>query len=467
MDQRRLETSLSGLQRLEDPSAARAREFVEAAIQHSDDRGFRWTEQMCYCLRESLECIPPLFGQEKATNPIGVSARRFADAVSDAIAVDQPPATLRDLVANFEQELAAAETQRRYRIAQTMIRQSGATVANPLVDEFAREWTATLEEVNRILHGGDHTDEDALDLLDRSVDLLAALVGPVSSRLGEMDAYATMRDPKAPDVRRVVHLLADDRLARYFFTRVDSPEWVTALDHVGIFDPPLRGDWYQGGLLVRAAAAAPEVVRTIAERIVRDPHRASAVTALGVARVIGSAASDLATRTLAAPSFVDPYVVGRELETLVNEWGESGQSATFRELADMALEPRPPTDRAGLEGKFPGYEFARIVEVFVIQTDCAHLADVTTTLVYKLRRADRLLGSPLDLSWRRDNVASDDRTEREIGDALISGVRDSLARMRECGSTLEQRRRVIGELDSEILLRIWAHHLAEEEQHGS
>jgi hypothetical protein len=186
MERERLESALNGLRTFGDADAIRASEHLECAVAHSEQRGKRWTEQMCYCLRECLQGIPPLFGQKKLAQALGVAARRFT---SEAIAVDHPPDVLRWLISEFDQELEVAESQRRYRIAQSMMTQAGAGMSSPHVDAFAAEWTSTVEGVNRILHGSEHSEDEALSLLERAVDLLAALVGPISGRLAEADRY--------------------------------------------------------------------------------------------------------------------------------------------------------------------------------------------------------------------------------------------------------------------------------------
>ena len=85
MERERLESALNGLRGFGDADAIRASEHLECAVDHSEQRGKRWTEQMCYCLRECLEGIPRLFGQKKVAQPLGTAARQFT---SEAIAVD-------------------------------------------------------------------------------------------------------------------------------------------------------------------------------------------------------------------------------------------------------------------------------------------------------------------------------------------------------------------------------------------
>jgi hypothetical protein len=459
--ERRLESALDGLRGFGDADAIRASEHLECAVDHSKQRGKRWTEQMCYCLRECLEGIPPLFGQKKVAQPLGMAARRF---ISEAIAVDHPPDVLRRLISEFDQELEVAESQRRYRIAQAMMTQAGAGMSSPHVDAFAAEWTSTVEGVNRILHGSEHSEDEALSLLERTIDLLAALVGPISSRLEEAASYVALEAPSEAEVRRTLELLADERLARYFFSKVDSPVWLKALDANGVFAVPMLGDWYQAGLLIRVGRRAPELAMEIATRIADDPHRAAPNVVLGTARELGPAATALAVRVLSARSFPDPFGTAHELELMMEEWADRGETETFHELADVALEPQRREGSGLVQGKFDDYQYERLVQRFVGRVACEHLAALTKKLLFKLRRAATILKGGLGISFGRDLIDSDDQSDHDVGNALVSGVRDALRRLRECGVDLHSRRELLGDLDTEILVRLWAGHLAEEEE---
>jgi hypothetical protein len=468
MERERLGSALDGLRGFGDADAIRASEHLECAVEHSKLRGKRWTEQMCYCLRECLESIPPLFGQKKVTHPLGTVAREFTRDISEAIAVDHPPNVLRRLISEFDQELEVAESQRRYRIAQAMMTQAGAGIASLHVDAFAAEWTSTLEGVNRIVHGSEHSEDEALSWLERAIDLVAALVGPISSRLEEADRYVALEAPRELEVRRTLELLADERLARYFFSKVDSPAWLKALDANGVFAAPMKGDWYQAGLLIRVSRRAPDLAMEIATRIVNDPHRAAPIIVLGVARELGpAAATALAVRVLSAPSFPDPFGIAHELELTIEEWADRGETETLHKLADVALEPLSRESGWRVHGKFDDHEYARLVQLFVSRVACEHLATLTEKLVFKLRRAATLLNGGLGISFSRDLIDADDRSDRDLGNALVSGVRDALRRLRGCGADLNIRRRLLGDLDTEIFVRLWAGHLAEEEQHAS
>jgi len=350
-----------------------------------------------------------------------------------------------------------------------MMTQADAGVGSLHVDAFAAEWTSTLEGVNRIVHGSEHSEDEALSWLGRAIDLVAALVGPISNRLEEADRYIALVAPGELEVRRTLELLADERLARYFFSRVDSPAWLKALDASGVFAAPMQGDWYQAGLLIRVSKRAPELAMEIATRIVNDPHRAAPIVVLGVARELGPAvATALAVRVLCSRSFPDPFGTAHELELTIEEWADRGETETFYKLADVALEPQSRESGWRVQGKFDDHQYARLVQLFVSRVACEHLATLTEKLVFKLRRAATLLKEGgLGISFSRDLIDADDRSDRDLSNALVSGMRDALRRLRECGADLNTRRRLLGDLDTEIFVRLWAGHLAEEEQHAS
>jgi hypothetical protein len=468
MDEQRLELARQGLDRLQDdPLAARAREFLDIAVEHSLQRPSRWPEQLCYALRETLESIPPLFGQPRQQEPLGPIARQFNEDISLAIDVGRPPEVLRRLVSEFQEQLRTAETTKRQRVAQAMISEAGGGMSTPQLDAFANEWAVVLGGVNSILHGGEHSPEEALAWLDRAVELIAVVVGPISSHLEDIDGFLGVTAPTEADVRRLLDLLADTRLARYFFYRADSPTWLEALEAEGLFDPPMQGDdWYQGDFLVRVSSRAPELARSIVARIVSDPHAASILVVLGVARELGAGMTDLATAALRVPTYANTFGVAHELEALIEKWGQNDTTGTFNELADVVLEPQ-----AGLMGRLQSklgeHEFGRLVRLFVSRSTCEDLASLAQKLSFKLKRAVRLSDGSIRLFFGRDFVSSDDSSDRDVGNALISGVRDVLRRMRQCGIALNDRESALGVLDSEILIRIWADHLAEEEESGS
>ncbi len=465
MDEARFNYALTGLRRFGNDEAIRSAEHLEIAVELSQRRPTRWTELMSYSIRESLEGIPPLFGQERLKAAIGALARRFADEIADAVAIDSPPDVLIRLTSEFQEQLDVAQAQRRYRIAQAMLMQAGAGMPSPRVDDFAKDWTSVVEGVNGILHGGSHTQREALGLLDKAIDLMAVLVGPISDRLEEVDKHIEEANPTAANVEQLLDLLADERLARYFFERAENPAWLQALNQEGIFDSPMQGDWYQGQLLIRASAHEPVLGLEIATRIAGDPHPAAPAVVLGVVANLGEGTSALAVQVLGKPSYSDPFRVSHALDSLIKKLIERGETATLSQLADAAFEPRSMDTTRRVTGKFGEYEYGELVRLVVSGCQCEHLGSLLIVLGFKLRRIITLTGGGrIGLSIRRDLINGDDNYDRSIEDALISGIRDTLSRMSGCGASLAMRQSALGDIDSEILVRLWANHLAEEEQ---
>lgn len=466
MDVERYESALAGLRRIGDTDATRAADHVGIAVAHSRGRAKLWAEQMCYSLREALEEIPVLFGQKRQMEPLGPVAKRFLDRINDAVAINSPPDVLRDIAGEFHGHLEVAQTQRRFRIAQAMLIQTGTATSSARVDAFAEEWTRVVEGVNRVLHGGGCSDDHALRLRDRAIDLIGALVGPISYRLAEMDTYTSQVVPSAEDLPHLLDLLADERLAKYFYANAQSPSWLQVLDDAGLFSVPMQGDWHQAELLIRDAVQVPTIARGIAVRLANDPHPAAAVVMLGVAKALGPADSALAVQALRAPAFPNPFRVAQSLEDLLSDWSALGGTAAFSELADAALEPTQaegPTRRG--TGKFRDFDAGRLVRRFVEGCGCEDLPQIVVVLGYKLRRVIELApGGGVAVSFARSSVDEDDPYERDIDGALISGIRNGLRRLRECGDELSHRRAVLGDLEEPVFLRLWANHLAEEEQ---
>jgi hypothetical protein len=465
MDEVRLEYALEGLRRFRAPEATRAEELLLVAAEHSRQRSNRWTEQMCYALREALDEIPPLCGQPRLKAAMGAVARQFAERMADAAAIDSPPDLIRRLTSEFLGQLDVAEEKRRYRIAQAMLAQMGTDSSRARIEDFAAEWTRVVEGVNNILHGDVHTEARAEALLDRAVNLVAALLGSVSDKLDDVDRLSSLRDPTEESAIQVLALLADDQVARYFYANSDAGSWLTALDERGLFSTPMHDDWYQGELLVRASDERPEEAAAIAARLIGDSHPAAPVVVLGVVERVGGRAADLAITVLKRPAYPDAYRVANALRSLVTTWGATEHKGILPTLADVSLTPQPSDGSPyRLGAKFGEYEYGELAKSFIDASACEALGDLLRVLGFKLRSAESLLQGHLGLTWQRDLVVTDDSYDRSVGDVLISAVRDTLERMRECGYPLTERAAALGEIEGDIVVRIWAAHLAQEEE---
>jgi hypothetical protein len=277
VNQTQLDSAITGLRRLGFPGALRAAEHLELAVEAWRDDGKRWEERMGYSLRVALEEIPPLFGQKRPPGEVLTIAQRFLDdleALVDVSPEGSPdPTDLRTVLDRFRSAMDDRGNSRRVRVATAMIVQAGTGSRSPQVDVFANEWVEVVAAANVLLHNGTLTEE-ASSLLDRAVSLLAVIAGPMSDRLGEIDALAAIADPTEGDVQSLKRLLADDRLARYFFTNAGTPAWFVPLEKAGFFDSPMEDDWYQASYLVRVSSTDQTLTKDILGRIARDDHPA-------------------------------------------------------------------------------------------------------------------------------------------------------------------------------------------------
>jgi hypothetical protein len=239
---------------------------------------------------------------------------------------------------------------------------------------------------------------------------------------------------------------------------------LSTLDRAGFFNPPISGDWYEGAFLVRASPAEPALAREIMGRFTRDPHPAAAVVTVQAVQRLGPDSAGYLEQSLERQEFGNSWAVSHALEDLLESWSEQGHTQSFPRFADLALEPIASSGTLRpVRAKFAEFHFKSLVDSFVERCDCANIFELAKVLGYKVRRLVAISPSGgLIVSLSRELIEANERDERDVGDALISGLRDALRKMRECGEPLDRRRETLGALDSEIFIRIWAGHLADE-----
>ena len=473
VDEAQLDAAAGALRRLGVDGALRAADHLELAVKDSLERGTRWQERLSFSLREALEEVPLLFGQQRQSEPLVPIARDLIDSLNGLI--DVPAEARLDteqvgrLLVEFEESVDEVAADRRVRIARAMMVQARTGQPSAQVDAFAKEWAEVVRDANSLLHTGAPSTEDAEIILSRGIGLLAALVVPLSDRLEDIDAMANIDDPTEPEVQQLTRLLADERLARYFYTQKAASSWLYLLDRAGSYDPPIDGDWYEGALLVRAAEAEPGLAIEIVGRFTRDPHPAAPVVVVDVVERLGPDHTPHLVQALDRPDFVNSWAVTHSLEELLRSWSRQGWTEAFPRIADVVLEPLQAEGSSGMvRSRFGESDFQKLVVSIVEYSDCSIISELTQIIAYKVRRLVTLTASRgLMLSLGRESIEESDRDSRDAGNALISGLRDALRRMRECGETLDRRQAAIGGLDNELAVRIWAGHLAEEGGAGS
>jgi hypothetical protein len=462
MNEAQFDMALSGLSRLGGMDAQRVQNLLQAARTNVETEGPAADEIVSYCIRECLETLPSVFGYDKPPPTLVTDLEAILD---ESRTMSSPADSVETLRSRIELVIRRTNETRSDRVARAMASQVGEYQPNPELDSFASAWTRVVGRVNQILHGAGSTAGEVARLLDEAIGLVAALVASMSERLDELDALAAI-DPGPEQVNRLVQLLADSRNKRYFAGRA-KPEWVAKLDERGIFKTPLEGNWTQGELLVRASAATPHVVLPIVERIASDPHRAAELVVIEVASEIGPAASSALAQVLKKPVYKDPTLVAVELEKLVRRWIEGGHAQELIRMMDLALQPGKPLKGNSPSSKVDDYSYQRLLELLVESVPCDAATDLTKLINYKLRKSLSLANekSGYPISFNRGQIEGDASAHLsyEVPNALISAMRDSLRKLRECGFSLSDREALLGPQNEEIVARLFAHHLLEED----
>src|SRR6202000_1890972 len=124
-----------------------------------------------------------------------------------------------------------------------------------LLDSYLKR----LGEANRGVHAQIER-QDAARLYEQTVEVIAALFGPLVPRLAGIDELLAINSPTAEDTARLLSLVGDDRHLLYFFERVDGPGVLDGADEDAVLRPPPEGGWPAGPYLERLAGEHPALV---------------------------------------------------------------------------------------------------------------------------------------------------------------------------------------------------------------
>ncbi|CAN5871412.1 hypothetical protein BH23ACT5_BH23ACT5_06800 [soil metagenome] len=260
---------------------------------------------------------------------------------------------------------------------------------------------------------------------------------------------------------RPLALTADPRLAVYFYSRLESPDWLEPLRSQGAFQAPGQRFWSQGQYLKRVAGAHPDEVLELMHAVVQSSDLFGYL-ALQTAASIGPAALSLVQTVVERTRDTDG--VGIAFTELINAWGSAGHKAVMPRLADISLNLSLDGGSRRATGTFSDHEVGRVVSRLVELCDPGALSELAQVLIWKIEKVFRA-GNESEyrmFSLERQTVYGSDAdtfTDRPIS-ALIDGLRDTLARMRDTGVPLQVRGALLG-LDYELFTRIWQNHLAE------
>lgn len=280
------------------------------------------------------------------------------------------------------------------------------------------------------------------------------------------------KTPTPEQVDRAVALLVHAEQYRYFFDRLENPDWIQPLKSKGFFrNPPAAGFWPESRYLARMASLKPDEVSEIilsmadtengwvngdlADAALNMPPEFSARLAEKAKEWAQSAYSPLLLEKLGSLMAhlarggyaVEALGVARELL----EMGPGSNVEVSSEMGELDLGPPEPTARIEtwdyqqiLKKDFPDLLEAAGTQALVLL--CDHLE---VAIQLRQRRGDDEGQEDLSYIWRR---AIEDHTQNHLHtlkDVLVSGVRDA-------AELLAQENRVsIQELISILEFRPW------------
>ena len=270
---------------------------------------------------------------------------------------------------------------------------------------------------------------------------------------------------------------------RYFFDRLENPNWVSPLAQRGYFgEPPepVPGDeaghvrfppWPEGRFLARMAPEAPDAVAEVLRSLPQSSNPA-------VTRIVLEALDalpdeqfgDLAGRVVewvAAPGvgYFDDQAAAAVARLFRSGFVEEGLSAT---RALLALESRPAPSRPEPVGRCSPWEYERAVdEILPDLIDAVGIEGLAllSSLLDDSIRLSRSPGEPPDDDiyshiWRPAIEDHPQNTDYGVRSAVVSAVRDAAVRFAAAGE--EQLETAVRLLEAGSLLhrRIALHVLA-------
>lgn len=459
----RYERALEGLRRLGGPDCREANLLEQARAELANSARLLPGETAAYYIRECLDGVTKLFGIEPRQHDVRSPAKQLLASLESVdgrgLDDDEVQRSIRELRLAIEM----SESERGRRVARAIASQIGQEPRGGEIERFATRWARTVERAAQILHGDAHDEEEVSRLVSEAVDLVSALAGRMSGNLDELDALAAIAEPSDSDADRVVALTADPRRAGYFYRGLGSPAWIPPLQDRGVFEPPLHGWWPQGDYLARAASGASEVALGLVTQILRDPHPLAIPVALSVCAAIGAPAIDTAVAALQSPSYPAPHAVAYRLREISASAADARLLGFIPRLADASLELLSGSGSV-VVSKFEEYDYSSLVSTFVARCPDADVMELARVLRFKLDRAldlgrERVYRS---VSLLRSTIAeSEGGARREVPDALVSGIRDTLDRLQALGTPLAGRLALL-EGDEEIVRRLRAYHLLQD-----
>ncbi len=422
-----------------------------------------------YPRRGGEDTIPPSERLGPRTDALGElwrGTREVSHALGDAWSGTIDPA-LAAFLGAVDAHLQWASTRQPKDIAMRAKIEALGDVSPAQVERAIRTWRRLEDYFTDVSHHKRTTKErfaqqqEALERFllrlhrpeRRTFELLRAIDGLIAE--GKANGVTTAL------VDRVAALLAQrhDVHYRHFFEHLQSPAWIQPLRSAGFFnDPPAPIDhpgnrvsfpwWPESDYLARVAEQAPKLVAEILQALPAAPnplvHYDVVTAALALPLEHASAIARREAQWIRTQDWLYPSLP-IEYAKLVARLARGGKPKPALDLASAMFEVRPPTAAPSMAVPRPfgpqptarvePWEYAQALAIVlpaVVEADSQGMVEL---LVRQLRTyVGALFGSDADLSddysyvWRRDLGEGDVSDAHDLREALVSALRDALAR---------------------------------------
>lgn len=287
------------------------------------------------------------------------------------------------------------------------------------------------------------------------------------------------KKPTTEEVEKAVALLAHHEHQRYFFERLNNPEWLESLDKAGFFNnpPPAKENkaegtisfptWPQSRFLARMAKEKPDQVKDIILKI-PDTNNVNVYQDFIEAALAMPAktASKLLEKTQKWSESNLYLLLPEKIGTLIVHYAKGGEIDSALKLAvslfEITPDPRPnrykyttPQPRA----KFDGWMFNRTLEKVIpalVESSKIRVLYTLCDLVNKYYELSRKDGNKEDYSYiSQPNLQSGGiADDRDLESALITTTADTLVRLVEIGVKTEDIIKILKQHDWKIFLRL-------------
>ncbi len=290
------------------------------------------------------------------------------------------------------------------------------------------------------------------------------------------------KKPTPDQVNRAISLLVYSENYRYFFNKLENPEWLEPLLDKGFFHNPPKPvrkkeegtisfpPWPESEYLVRMAAYKPDTVAQIIEKMDETDN---VVVEIDLAAALLLMPADIAVRLIdkAKRWASSPFIyltLSESLGELIAHLSKGGKEEEALELAQILLEVLPDSNQRQEDQKDNKYQFppvphARFVLWHykkILDKDFPELVraigiralELLCDLLDKAIRFSRLRqndDSPHDYSciWRPSIEGNEANHGHNLKDVLVDGIRDSVelivnngkANVQQVVGILEQR----------------------------